>query len=401
MAIPDDDLNGIRGVRKRPAMYVGDTQARGLHQLAFDVFDECVEELLSGFGTHIAVRLHLDGSLEVSDDGRTISLQPLAEFDGRSLFQVLFTRVEVGPNYRGPRHWRVGTRVFGIGFFVDNALSEWFIAEMGDGSTTTRLQFERGEPVGELRQTSSPFLGLRVHFKPDASIFADFRFRQVSLVTRLIELTGLNQGITIDFVDEATAELATIQFASGVADFVRLLNRHRSPSYGDVLSVSHSSPEFRLDVAMQHVNEAQCCAVPYVNTILNDDGGTHWIGFRAGLTKAMQKAFADDSSVQIDGPSLLRGLTAVVSIWLDDPIFEGPTRSKFAQTAIRGTVESLVYREFSRLFAANPELPYAIWRRSQQTDEIDKPLRFGRPLWTLADYIGYSNQSTQRANSAC
>lgn len=391
MSSIDDELTGIRGIRKRPAMYVGDTSTRGLHQMAFEVFDESLEELLNGFGTRMVVRLHSDGSLEVSDDGRSVPLHPLPEFDGKSRFEILFTRYEIGKNYRGPRHWRVGAGgLFGVGLVPTNALSEWLTAETGDSSVTTQVRFEQGQRVGKLTQTPSAFHGLQVHFKFDDSIFKDSCFCQRRLVTRLIELTALNPGIKVHFTDEVATESAMIEFNDGVSDLVRLMNRGLTPAYNDVLTVSHSSPDFRLDVALQHVEESRSCTIPFVNTIVTLEGGTHWIGFRAGLTKAVQHALSDESNIAVDGRTLLRGLTAVVSIWVDDPMFEGPTKTKFAQSAVRGTVESLVYRELKRLFESNKEIPRAIWRRSQQSDECNEPFGLETSGWSLADYTNWA-----------
>ena len=211
-------------------------------------------------------------------------------------------------------------------------------------------------------------------------------------------LTALVQGIRIEFTDLGTSESATIQFDEGVADYVRLRNRAQTPVYNDVLTVTHHTPEFRLDVAFQHIAEPLSRTASFVNTRLTMDGGSHWVGFQTGLTKAVRNALSLDSTTSIDGQALLCGLTAVVSIWVDDPAFEGPTKSKFAHAAIRGTVESLVYRELKRRFELNPELPRLIWQRSQQIVEGDPIATVEQPddddkefmpnRWTLAEFVG-------------
>lgn len=378
--MPNGACDLIDGIRKRPPMYVGDVSERGLHEMTFNVIDLLAAELISGYGTCIVVRICLDGTLAIEDDGRTVPVVPLTEFDGQSRFEIVFTRIEAAATYRGPQRYRVGSGgICGLALAQLNALSQWLVAETSDGAVCSRLRFERGRPIGPIAQEPATWTGLRLRFKPDPDIFQVTDFNSDILVTRLVELAALHAGLPLEFKDERSQQSLPICFADGLTSLVRLMNLDSILSYSKIITISHESDRFRLHVAFQHTEVSGCRAYCYANAMLNSEGGTHWTGFIAGLTRAIEHSSdCPTQNAQLATADLLNGLTAVISIWVDDLAFEGPTKNKFAFAAIHGTVEALVYQQLKALFEREPEIPWAIQSRKLTT--FSHP-----PRWTLAD----------------
>ncbi len=377
----------IDSIRKRPAMYVGDVSERGLHELAIQVVQLSVSELLSGFGTHIVIRLCLDGSAEITDDGRAVSVTPLPEFEGQSRFEIAFTRIEAATTYRGPQRYRVGSGgLCGLGLAPLNALSKWLVAETADGAVCSRLRFVRGRCMGSLVQEPATWTGLRLRFQPDPDIFQVTSFDQLTLGGRLVELAMLNASLRLEFQDERSQQSVSYCIPEGMTALMSVM-KGLSPTYPKILTVAHESERFRLHVAFQHFEFSSCRVWCYTNAILNSEGGSHWTGFVAGLTRAIEDSVdSSPEKVQFAISDLLNGLAAVVSIWVDDPIFEGPSRTKFAFAAIHETVESLVYQQLKDLFNREPEVLDAI--RCRKRPALSKP-----PSWTVADIAAFREDS--------
>ena len=239
-----------------------------------------------------------------------------------------------------------------------------------------------------------------MRFKPDPTIFERPQFLQKDIVSRVVELTSLNADIKVEVRDERTSESGVVEFPEGVAGLVRLMNRGLTPVYADILGVTHHSDSFRLDVAFQHVEEPGLRARPYVNAIHTIEGGTHWTGFQTGLTKSVQQALKIAGSARVvNGESLLRGLTAVVSVWVDDPQFEGPTRTKFAYAAIRGTVESIVYQGLKDILVERTRVLDAIEDRSRRGSAVDADTYdLDHSPWSLSDISRPSHRDSVLEN---
>jgi DNA gyrase subunit B len=348
----------IEAIRLRPAMYVGDTTQRGLHALAAELVNDGVAEVASGFGTQIAVTLHEDGSVEIEDDGRPIATTPLESFGGRMLFEVAFQDIVIGARLRGPQPVVVGNDGLNrIGFTPVNALSEWLHVESGDGNSIWNSEYWRGIPTGQPARRDGDWTGLRIRFLPDHEVFQTIEFSGEWLRRRFIDLAGLRGGLPIRFrnVPENSDEL--IQFNDGVASLVRLLAGDSKSHYDEIPTVQCRTDDFRLDVAFQHTNSQEMKIRSFVNAVESLEGGTHCTGFKRGLTRAVNQSLKNCSLERvIDGKQLSRGLRAIVSIWVDDPTFEGPTKTRFGHSAVEGTVESIVYRGLLEYFAREPEV---------------------------------------------
>lgn len=361
--MPINPLNPIDGIRKRPAMYIGPTDSFGLHNLAFMALDEFVSELLSGSGTQISVLITSDESLEVSDDGRPAVLDPLPQFPGQACFESAFTRLVGTSRFRGPKKYKGGAcGLHTLSLTVVNALSEQLEAQTGDGQTISVLRFRQGEAAAKMTCTPGDTRGLKICFKPDRSIFSDTTFNQAAITSRLTELAALCLGVVIKFRDSRTGEQADFHFADGACGLVRLVNRTLNPAYNVIFAINHTSESLRLHIAFQHVREGGCRAMLYVNSLLTNEGGTHWEGFAAGLEAAVADLLDEESG---DSASAIthEGLTAVVSVWVDDPMFEGATHNKLVVPQLYDTVKTVVQRQLTTQLAENPSLIDALLHR--------------------------------------
>ncbi len=365
----------LESIRKRPRMYVGDLGPRGLHALATALFDECACELLSGFGSGFSVRIMRDGSLEVYDDGRAAHVAPLAEFDGRSRLEIAFTRQEATRTFRGSKKRAVGaTAQHGLDLAVVAALSEWLEVISGDGQTVSTARFKYGKQVGPLTHEFGTQLGLTVKFKPDPSIFEHVSFDQKSIAARLLTLAAMTPGATVNVHDERSDEHVTMQLNDGVAGLVRLINRQLTPRSKSITVINHQSESLQLNIAFQPVEEAPDTSLTYVNAVMTMEGGTHWKGFVSGLKSHLK--LHPYSSLPESHQNEFSGMTAVVSIWVDDPAYEGPTRTKFALAHLDRTVRAIVKKELGKLPAE--EMP--------SIRNLPLGGLFGwNNLWTIAD----------------
>ncbi len=362
-------LSLVEGIRRRPAMYVVNTEAIGLHALAYEILEDSVAEIASGFGTRVTVTLHDDGSIEVEDDGRPIAKRRVSENGDKTLLETAFTKFDVifAPSPRGMRIWRIrGGGSHGIGFVVVNALSEWLVVYVGDGMTTSQLRFARGLVAEDLRQTPSNWSGCRFHFKPDPEVFRSIEFSLDLLRSRLRDLAALVSLARIELVDRRHNTSEVFSFPDGTSGLVQLLNCNQSPCYEQPISFTHATDIFRLDVAFQHSHATRSQVSTFVNAIQTIEGGSHWTGFKSGLTRAVNQSLRDLGRTPVsNGSALLNGLTACVAIWVDDPTFEGPTRTRFQYAAIEGTVESLVYHAVKDYLSKHPSVLEAIVIRTR------------------------------------
>lgn len=344
-------LEGLEPVRRRPGMYIGSTDERGLHHLVYEIVDNSVDEALAGVCTRIDIAILADGSVRVGDDGRGIPTDIHAEYQVPAL-DLIFTKLHAGGKFGGGGY-KVSGGLHGVGASVVNALSEWLEVEVHrDGFAHVR-RYEFGKPIGELRRVGpSTRRGTIVTFLPDASIFTTMEFSFQMLADRFREMAYLTAGLRFSFTDERperTADEANFWFEGGIASFVRYLNRSNTPLHETVLHFVKEVPTnvapVSVEVAMQYRDGTDDTVYGFANTIKTPDGGEHLTGFHRALTRVVtdyaekhQMRKANDPQVRVE--DVRRGLSAVVSVKLQDPQFEGQTKAKLGNSEVRGAVES-------------------------------------------------------------
>ena len=367
-------LEGLEPVRKRPAMYIGTTGPDGLHHLVYEVVDNSIDEALAGFCREIHLTIHDDNSITVVDDGRGIPVD-MHPTEKRPAAEVVLTRLHAGGKF-DEKSYKVSGGLHGVGVSVVNALSEWLELEVKrDGKVYTQ-RYERGEPVRDfLPVGTSDKTGTKVTFKPDGLIFASTEFSFDTLSQRLRELSFLNAGVRIVIKDERSGKDHDFCYEGGIVSFVEHLSRARQPLHAPpILIAGERSFQTRernvpvaIEVALQYNDSYNEAVYAFANNINTVDGGTHLIGFRTALTRALgryiqqqQKAGKGGADEAIAGEDVREGLTAVISVKLPQPEFEGQTKAKLGTSEVRGLVEGLVYERLLEFLDENPAVGRAI-----------------------------------------
>ncbi|UPA28155.1 MAG: DNA topoisomerase (ATP-hydrolyzing) subunit B [Verrucomicrobiota bacterium] len=344
-------LEGLEGVRKRPDMYIGDTLERGLHHCVFEIVDNSIDEALAGFCKNVTVTLHIDGSCSIEDDGRGIPVDIHPKYKIPAL-ELVMTNLHAGGKF-GKGAYQVSGGLHGVGAKCVNAVSEDFEVEVRRNGHVYSMSFSRGKTTKPMTITGDATkTGTRITFLPDPEIFTETReFRYDLLAKRLRELAFLNSGITIAISDERTNKREIFNFRNGIAEYVEFLNRGKAPIHNEVIALSGNAEghggTVTVDVAMQYTNtyNDQICA--YANSIGNVEGGTHLSGFRTALTRVIN-AFAKannlvkDKDPQLTGDDVREGLTAVISVKVPEPRFEGQTKTKLSNSEVDGIVQKIV-----------------------------------------------------------
>jgi len=353
-------LEGLEAVRRRPGMYIGSTGPRGLHHLVYEVVDNSVDEALAGHCDRIVVTLHPDGSCTVSDNGRGIPVAGMAEQGGRSALEVVMTVLHAGGKFGG-EGYKVSGGLHGVGISVVNALSETLTATVRrDGHVWTQT-FAVGEPQTPLtRGERTSETGTTVSFLPDAEIFEEPDFDFDTLAKRFRETAFLTKGLEIDLVDErAEGRRETYRYDGGLVDFVTHLNEGRDPVHRDVITLAAEGPQGSLDVALQWTSSFTESVYTFANNINTHEGGTHLAGFRTALTRtvndhARAKGILKEKDDNLEGADTREGLTAIVSVKLREPQFEGQTKTKLGNSEIAGFVNQAVTQALAEYFEENP-----------------------------------------------
>ncbi len=362
-------LEGLEGVRKRPDMYIGDTNERGLHHCVFEVVDNSIDEALAGFASLVRVTVHLDGSCSVEDDGRGIpvDLHPVYKIPA---LELVLTNLHAGGKF-GKGAYQVSGGLHGVGAKCVNAVSEWFEAEVRRNGKVYQMRFAQGittqkmQVIGDTKKT-----GTKITFKPDPEIFKTTReFQYDILAKRLRELAFLNPGIRIELNDERSQKTDTFFFKDGITEFVRFLNTnknvvHDKPiTFGDsvVNELNPGLPNVVVDVAMQYNDSYNDQVFAYANSIYNIEGGTHLSGFRTALTRvintfARSNNLIKDKDPSITGDDVREGLTAVISVKVPEPRFEGQTKTKLSNGEVDGIVQRIVGEKLKFFLEANPAI---------------------------------------------
>jgi DNA gyrase subunit B len=358
-------LEGLQAVRRRPGMYVGSTDVRGLHHLVTEVVDNSIDEALAGRCSRIEVTIHPEGSVTVTDDGQGIPVE-IVEATGRSALEVVHTVLHAGAKFGGGGY-KVASGLHGVGVSAVNALSEWLEVEVRRNGKCYRQRYERGVPVspveevGDARKGES---GTRTTFIPDLTIMRTLDFRFEMLAQRFREMAFLTRGLTIHLRDERDGREMAFYFEGGIQSFVRYLNKNR-----DVLHVplyaEKQVDDVSVEVALQYTDGYAERVYAFANNINTVDGGTHLTGFRSALTRtlndyARRSGLLKDNEPNFSGEDTREGLTAILSVKLVDPQFESQTKAKLGNAEVRGQVESVVGEALSAFLDENPRYGRAV-----------------------------------------
>jgi len=339
-------LEGLEAVRKRPGMYIGDTSERGLHHLVFEVVDNSIDEALVGHCARIAVTIHIDSSVTVDDDGRGIPVD-MHETEGVSAAQVVMTKLHAGGKF-DKSAYKVSGGLHGVGVSVVNALSETLEMEVRRDGKVYFQRYRRGEPESPIQETGvTDQRGTKITFKPDALIFETTSFSFDILSQRLRELAFLNRGIHITIEDERDQKSHEFLYEGGIVSFVQHLNKAKTPIHPDVIYLQGARDGIEIEIALQW-NEGYAENVyAFANNINTIEGGTHLVGFKSALTRtintyAVANALLKKDEEALQGDDVREGLTAIISVKVPEPQFEGQTKTKLGNSEVKGTVEALV-----------------------------------------------------------
>ncbi len=382
-------LEGLEAVRKRPGMYIGSTGVMGLHHLVYEVVDNSVDEALAGFCTEVSVTIHPDNSVTVVDDGRGIPVA-IMEKEGRPAIEVVLTVLHSGGKFGDGGGYKVSGGLHGVGVSVVNALSERLAVEIRrDGHVWTQ-EYSRGAPQGELHK-GEPLVkgaptGTTVTFLPDADIFEALDLDFHTLEERLRETAFLTRGLKISIVDErGEGHSAEFRYEGGIEDFVSYLNENKETVHRKVVFFSGESEEGAVEVAMQWNSSYQESIHSFANNISTREGGSHLSGFRSALTRTLNKYARDHALLKekednLSGEDVREGLTAVISVKLRDPQFEGQTKTKLGNPGMAGFVESIVNGGLGEFLEENPSEARAVIMKSVQAQRAREAARKARDL---------------------
>jgi len=364
-------LEGLEAVQKRPAMYIGSTDARGLHHLVYEVVDNAIDEALAGYCDNIDVTIHDDGSVSVSDDGRGIPVDTHEEH-GRPAVEVVMTILHAGGKFDN-KSYQVSGGLHGVGVSVVNALSKWLEVEVRRDGALWKQRFDHGKPEYDLKKVRDlepgEETGTTVRFWPDDEIFETGEFKFSTLSSRLRELAFLNSGVAISIHDERDGETETFAYDGGIREFVEYLNETKDPLHRDIIYFEDEEEiaegPVQVEIAMQGTDDLQGSIHAFANNINTREGGTHLTGFKTSLTRvvndyATENNLLKDLDDTLKGDDIREGLTAVISVKHPDPQFEGQTKTKLGNSEVRGIVESAMHDGLATFFEENPDTAEAI-----------------------------------------
>ncbi len=377
-------LEGLEAVRKRPAMYIGDTAAFGLHHLVYEAVDNAVDEALAGYCDSIKVILHSDGSCSVGDNGRGIPVD-LHKETGKPAAEVVLTTLHAGGKFEHSAY-KVSGGLHGVGISVVNALSEWLEIEIRRQGRMWTQRYEYGAPQGDLAQGEKTSKhGTIVRFKPDAKIFEETAFSFDTLSNRLRELAFLNKGLKIVIEDERDERSHTFLYKGGIIEFIKHLNQNKTPIHPKVLFFEGKKDNIEVEVALQYNDGYQESLFSFANNINTREGGTHLTGFRAALTGtissyAKANGFLKNFKGDISGDDVREGLTAVVSVRIPEPQFEGQTKSKLGNSEVKGLVQQIVNDRLAEAFEEDPTTARKVAEKCVRAAQAREAARKAREL---------------------
>ncbi len=381
-------LEGLQAVRKRPAMYIGSTDGRGLHHLVYEVVDNSIDEALAGYCDHIEVTIHDDGSVSVADDGRGIPVDTHEKYD-RPALEVIMTVLHAGGKFDN-KSYQVSGGLHGVGVSVVNALSQVLEVEVRRDGSLWHHKFDHGEPVADAFERVRPLeadeeTGTMIRFWPDGDIFETTDFTYSTLANRLRELAFLNSGVRITLSDERTDDEEVFLYEGGIREFVTYLNETRTPLHEDVIYFADEDQNIQVEVAIQATDELQGSIHAFANNINTREGGTHLTGFKTALTRvindyANEHNLTDDLDENLKGEDVREGMTAVISVKHPDPQFEGQTKTKLGNSEVRGIVESATHQHLRTFLEENPGTGQAVVMKAAEAARARKAAKQAEEL---------------------
>lgn len=377
-------LEGLEAVRKRPGMYIGSTGIRGLHHLVYEIVDNSIDEALAGFCDRIHVVIHQDLSVSVSDNGRGIPVGINPKY-GIPAVEIVFTMLHAGGKFGGGGY-KVSGGLHGVGASVVNALSEWMEVTVRADGKEYYMKFERGvttSPLQEIKEAEES--GSKIHFKPDYEIFDELDFTYDVLKNRLREMAFLNKGITIVLEDQRQDLRNEFYYEGGIVSFVEYLNKNRTSLHNPPIYITNEKDEATLEIALQYNDSFIENIFPFANNISTPEGGTHLVGFKSALTRAIND-YARKTNVlkagdaNFSGEDTREGLTAIISVKLVEPQFEGQTKTKLGNSEIRGFVENALHDGLSAFLEENPSTARIILEKTLSASRAREAAKKAREL---------------------
>ena len=379
-------LEGLEAVRKRPGMYIGSTSIRGLHHLVYEIVDNSVDEALAGYCNEIRVFIQKDNSIKVIDNGRGIPIG-INHKAGLPAVEVVFTILHAGGKFGGGGY-KVSGGLHGVGASVVNALSEWLEVTIHQDGKMYRQRYERGKVMYPLKEIgTTDHTGTEVIFLPDKEIFEETVFDFDTLRQRLREMAFLTKGIKIVLTDERMEEpkVREFHYEGGIKEYVSYLNRNKDPLYDQIIYCEGQREDIVVEVAMQHNDSYQEGTYSFVNNITTPEGGTHLTGFRNALTKtfndyAKKNKILKENEANLMGEDIREGLSAIISIKISEPQFEGQTKQKLGNSEARGAVESVVTEQLTYFLEQNPAVARTICDKAVLAQRARDAARKARDL---------------------
>ena len=386
-------LEGLDAVRKRPGMYIGSTSSAGLHHLVYEIVDNSIDEALAGYCTEIKVDINPDNSVTVTDNGRGIPVG-IHPQQGIPTVEVVLTILHAGGKFGGGGY-KVSGGLHGVGSSVVNALSEHLEVEVSDGEHVHYQSYERGKPTCKLKVIGdTDKTGTKITFKPDPEIFEVLEFDYDVLLKRLREQAFLNKGVKILFTDYRVEnpETVTLHAEGGIKEFVQYLNRNKDPLHDDIIYYEAQREDMMVEVAMQYTTSYTESLLSFANNIQTHEGGTHLTGFRNALTKtlndyARKYKLLKDKDANLSGDDVREGLCAVISVKLEEPQFEGQTKTKLGNSEIRNVTETIVSEKLEAFLEENPPVAKGIIEKCLMANRAREAARKARELTRRKDAL--------------
>ena len=376
-------LEGLEGVRRRPGMYIGSTGTRGLHHLVYEIVDNSIDEALAGFCTEIRVSIHEDNSITVEDNGRGIPVG-IHEKTGKSAVEAAMTMLHAGGKFGGGGY-KVSGGLHGVGMSVVNALSKWLEVKICQGGYQYLQEYKRGVPQYDLKQIGlSDRTGTTITFAPDPEIFEDLIYSKETFGSRLRELAFLNKGLSITLIDERDDSETLYQYSGGVEDFVKYINRNKD-SLHSIIHFETESDRVQVEIALQYTDSYNENIFSYVNNIHTQEGGTHEAGFKSALTRvvndyARRANILKGNDANLSGEDIREGITAVISVKVEEPQFEGQTKTKLGNTEVRGIVDAAVAEGVGTYLEEHPSEAKKIIEKTVQAFRAREAARKAREV---------------------
>jgi DNA gyrase subunit B len=377
-------LNGLEAVRKRPAMYIGSTGRDGLHHLVYEVVDNSVDEAAAGFCDTITVKIRVDNSIQVDDNGRGIPVD-MHKTEGVSAAEVVMTKLHAGGKF-DRESYKISGGLHGVGVSVVNALSSHLELEVRREGKVYRQSYERGAPKAPLKEVGKTRgKGTTVTFMPDPEVFEETEYSFDILSNRMRELAFLNRGIRITLVDERSDEKAEFYYQGGIVSFVDFINKNKGVLHKKPIYIEGEKEDCVAEVAIQYNDTYGENVFSYANSINTTEGGTHMSGFRSSLTRAinnyaMQNGFLKNGKDSIKGEDVREGLAAVISVKIREPQFEGQTKTKLGNSEVKGLVEGIVYDKLTTYFEEHPPVARAIIGKALDASRAREAARRAKEL---------------------